>query len=1016
MSDDSFSAAPLTSVETPLSTGSDVFTELTAALDVARNQFRARQYQKASAACGQVAASAERQLAVAAGLTREDTERIHIALASALTLDGRCAEELEQGPRAQELWQRAVGIFDESLGNSVQPGEGILSRFGRWVGLLGASGDPKKNLPGDLLVYYGTALRMVGRRKDAIAVLRQVTQMASFPPETYRHLGLALNDEREYAKAVEELKKGLERAPSDRGTWLGLVQAEIGLGHNLEAARAYLGLAQAQLAAGQIEKALAATEDSLRLNEGDPVALRSRGDLLRLLGRFSEALETLDQALRRSPSDPLAWTVKGATLFAVNRPEEAVSAFDRALQMNPHDARTLAMKGEVFMTLQRNEEARDALAESVRLNPVFAPAVAVLGSVLLSLDRPQESLEQADNALKLRPSALAWQVRAESLKRLARLDEALESYDRAAQLSGKPSARSSIAVGKAELLSTIGRTEEALSVLDRVIQDDPDNASALIQKGKILWQTTGSRQREGAELLAKAAKLHPSVREASEITPILASAGFAQEALQSADLALQSGPPQASVLFARAQALQSLNRHEEALTMAEEGLRRPAGPAPSAAAFGLGLKGLSLGALGRVDEAIGALQDSTRLDPGLDWTWRALSRLLIYENKLEAGLSAAERALERKPNDPETVALKAHALGALDRVPDAIACLNGLKALEPGSHWIHERLAELYERLQDHPAALRELTECIDRNDGPASAYASRGFVYHSMGKRTDAEADLKQALALDPQLAWAYAELAAVQRELDKPKEALSAINRALAIQPDYTAGLEIKGEIFIAIGEFEAALKVFDRVKEVSPALHFWKGLALDNLNRLEDARQCYEKALEANREDVWSLRALADIRLLQGETDAACAMFDQILSKIPESSSNVYEFGLCGWCHYGCRRLEKAIQFYSQALALDRYGVLKSGQFDLALVLTCAQRYSLAIREYRRAIDLAHTADKWLQKNLFRVAIIDLVRAMEMRYPAIAAAPETHRVLAQLNEELQMLSADPDHPLVD
>ena len=48
--------------------------------------------------------------------------------------------------------------------------------------------------------------------------------MGSAAPETYRHLGLALKDEGEFSKAVEELNKALERGASDIRSWRGLAE------------------------------------------------------------------------------------------------------------------------------------------------------------------------------------------------------------------------------------------------------------------------------------------------------------------------------------------------------------------------------------------------------------------------------------------------------------------------------------------------------------------------------------------------------------------------------------------------------------------------------------------------------------------------------------------------------------------------------------------------------------------------------------------------------------------------
>src|SRR5262249_21691367 len=135
-----------------------------------------------------------------------------------------------------------------------------------------------------------------------------------------------------------------------------------------------------------------------------------------------------------------------------------------------------------------------------------------------------------------------------------------------------------------------------------------------------------------------------------------------------------------------------------------------------------------------------------------------------------------------------------------------------------------------------------------------------------------------------------------------------------------------------------------------------------------------------------------------------------------KLSSRPRGPYEVGLCGWCHYGCGRLDPAIRLYSEALSLDRQGTLRSGQFDLALILTCAQRYPLSAPEYDRATELAHQTHPWIQKNLFDLAIVDLKRAMEIRYPAMATETEVQERMAALRGEYEKVVKNMTPPSLD
>ena len=89
------------------------------------------------------------------------------------------------------------------------------------------------------------------------------------------------------------------------------------------------------------------------------------------------------------------------------------------------------------------------------------------------------------------------------------------------------------------------------------------------------------------------------------------------------------------------------------------------------------------------------------------------------------------------------------------------------------------------------------------------------------------AEAYVRQALALDPQVSLAHFGLARVLQVQGKPTEAMWEARRAIELNPSsYWAHLEL-GRSEMRLGRFEEAKRSFDQVQQLDPhvSMHsFW------------------------------------------------------------------------------------------------------------------------------------------------------------------------------------------------
>lgn len=107
-----------------------------------------------------------------------------------------------------------------------------------------------------------------------------------------------------------------------------------------------------------------------------------------------------------------------------------------------------------------------------------------LGTVLLEQDRPEEALEAYQKALALEPeSPGAWLKCGVAQHRLGRFEDSLASNRRALELGRTYAHRESASVGTAVALVELGRSQEALQLLEAATAHLPDSF--------ILWKMRG---------------------------------------------------------------------------------------------------------------------------------------------------------------------------------------------------------------------------------------------------------------------------------------------------------------------------------------------------------------------------------------------------------------------------------------------------------------------------------------------------------------------------------------------
>lgn len=148
----------------------------------------------------------------------------------------------------------------------------------------------------------------------------------------------------------------------------------------------------------------------------------------------------------------LAYLVIGKALMLTNDREKALQAYRWAHELDPDNPRPLDQYVELLMILGRDQEAEDLLDKAVLWFPTYFPFHFNLGQI----EKGKKDYEQAEIHLK-----------------------------KALELQPGQSAALDVLGG---LYRETGRAEDALDLMDKLVQANPDSEKAVLAKGRLLVQ------------------------------------------------------------------------------------------------------------------------------------------------------------------------------------------------------------------------------------------------------------------------------------------------------------------------------------------------------------------------------------------------------------------------------------------------------------------------------------------------------------------------------------------------
>ncbi len=279
---------------------------------------------------------------------------------------------------------------------------------------------------------------------------------------------VAYYNQKQYAKAIQEMKPELDKNPDWEPGYRILGLSYLGLGDNANAISfltqaiekkstafsTFYGLAQAYFARKEYDQSIAA------LNKGDDFAGKEKVLLHRLrgaayfkTGKFNDAVSDLTGAIRLDSSNPADFSTLGAAYLNLDRVDEGIEALEKSLSMKAGQSAVADLLGKAYfkkgvssLTAKQYPMAVQHLMKAKEYDSKNGYVHYRLAEAYLFQKKYPEAEKELDQTLQLLPdNADAYDRKGLVYEKQKKWDLALNAYKKADQLKPSKAAKESIA-------------------------------------------------------------------------------------------------------------------------------------------------------------------------------------------------------------------------------------------------------------------------------------------------------------------------------------------------------------------------------------------------------------------------------------------------------------------------------------------------------------------------------------------------------------------------------------------
>jgi tetratricopeptide (TPR) repeat protein len=252
---------------------------------------------------------------------------------------------------------------------------------------------------------------------------------------------------------------------------------------------------------------------------------------------------------------------------------------------------------------------------------------------------------------------------------------------------------------------------------------------------------------------------------------------------------------------------------------------------------------------GRLREASERHEQVLRQAPDHLGSLQLLGIIHARQGRPERGLTLLRKAVERHPSAADAHNNTGMILHAMNRDVEAVAHYERALAINPRYAVAYNNMGIALAGLGQHDEAISSYRHALRLQPCYAEASNNLGSSLWAMQRSAEAAELFKAALAARPGFHEARMNLGLALAALDRPDEAIAELRAVLRAQPNHAVAHRNLADLLIRLNRHADAVAHLAKACDLQPgnaANHARKGVALQEMGRIDEARQCYERAI--------------------------------------------------------------------------------------------------------------------------------------------------------------------------
>ncbi len=229
-------------------------------------------------------------------------------------------------------------------------------------------------------------------------------------------------------------------------------------------------------------RSLADMEQAIELAPENIGYRLAKAIFLRQANQLDEALATIAKVIQLSPENGNSFILQGEIYRQQNRIEEALASFDKATELAPQAPGPYQNRGEIYRLQKEYEQAIAQFNEVLKVQPGVLLTLLHRSDAYMANKQLEEALADIEIVLKKQPLVAAHRLRAEILTKMGRLDEAVQEMVRVSEaMPDKPELKMQLAL----YYLVDKKPRKAIEAYSDVLDLAQNNFSALQARGDI---------------------------------------------------------------------------------------------------------------------------------------------------------------------------------------------------------------------------------------------------------------------------------------------------------------------------------------------------------------------------------------------------------------------------------------------------------------------------------------------------------------------------------------------------